>query len=260
MRNFLGVSACLLLLLATVPGAIAAPIACPATGTYQDLLNSNAGGGCFITVGGGVSLLFSNFTFTPAGVGTPTAAQVGYFLDDPGTAVGGGPIWGFEFNPGLAVTGTVATPNVIQDILLTYLVVPVGTTIVSDHLLENAAATGAGVGQVTENIMFCLPSDPNNTSGTCRLFPPLLVTTAGPPGLHNDAFFAPWSSLTVSKDISASSGTAGSTATISQVRDAFDIVVVVPEPATYGLVSVAFLLFGSFARRNRAKGSTRTSV
>jgi len=249
MRNFFGLSGCLLLLLVIVPGAIADPIACPTTGTYQDLLNSNPGGGCFISVGSGVSLMFSNFTFTPAGTGTPTAAQVGYFLDDPGMAVGGGPIWGFEFNPGLAVTGTAATPNVIQDILLTYTLVPVGTTIVSTHLLANAAATGAGVAQVTENQMFCIASDPNNTSGTCRIFPPLLVTTAGPPGLHNDAFFPPWTSIAISKDISASSGTAGSTATISQVRDSVDLV---PEPATYGLFGVGFLIVGYFVRRNRA--------
>src|SRR5260370_13215824 len=74
MRNFSGLSAYLLVSLAAVCGAIAAPIPCLTTGTYQDLLNSNAGGGCTISVGAGASLIFSNFTFTPAGVGTPAAS------------------------------------------------------------------------------------------------------------------------------------------------------------------------------------------
>jgi hypothetical protein len=255
MHNFFGLSARLLLSLAAVGGAIADttadPIACPTTGTYQDLLNTDAGGGCTINAGGGRSLTFSNFTFTPAGVGTPNASGVGYTLDDPGVGIGGVPIFGFEFNPGLAVIGTAANSNAIQDILLTYTVVPMGTTITSDHLLENAAATGAGLGQVSEDLTFCIASDPNNTSGVCRVFPgnPLLVTTAG--SLHQEVTFGPWTSMTVSKDINASSGAVGGTATISQVRDAVDLNVV-PEPTTYGLVSVGLLALGYLARRRRA--------
>jgi hypothetical protein len=254
MQKFLCMFTFLVVFLAAVQVAAAAPIPCPTTGTYQDLLNSNAGGGCTISAGSGKTLIFSNFAFTPAGVGTPSASGMGYALDDPGMGVGGQQIFGFEFNPGLAVTGTTANSNAIQDILLTYLVVPVGTTITSAHLLENAAVTGSGVGQVSEVLQFCIASDPNNTSGTCRVFGgnPLLVTTAGPPGLTNVANFGQWTSLTVSKDINASSGTVGSTATISQVRDAVDIFVPTPEPATYGLVSVCLLAFGYFARRSRA--------
>ena len=254
MQKFLCLFTFLLVFLAAVQIATATPIPCPTTGTFQDLLNSNAGGGCTISAGPGRSLIFSDFVFTPAGVGTPNASGVGYTLDDPGMGVGGVPIFGFEFNPGLAVTGTAANPNAIQDILLNYLVVPVGTAITSAHLLENAAATGTGVGQVSEDLQFCIASDPNNSSGTCRVFGgnPLLVTTAGPPGLQNVANFGQWTSMTVSKDINASSGTAGSTATISQVRDAVDIFIPTPEPTTYGLVSVCLLAFGYFARRSRA--------
>ena len=242
----------LLLCLAGVRGAMADtvpdPVPCPTTGTYQTLLNTDAGGGCTISLGGGASLTFSDFTFTPAGVGTPNAAAVGYTLDDPGTGVGGAQIFGFEFNPGLSVIGTPANPNAIQDILLTYLVVPTGTAIVSDHLLQNATATGGGLAQTSEDLMFCIASDPNNTSGTCRVFPQLLVSTAGSSNV--EANFGQWTSMTVSKDISAASGVVGGTATISQVRNAVDVV---PEPATYPLVSIGLLTIGYFSRRRSVR-------
>jgi hypothetical protein len=58
--------------------------------------------------------------------------------------------------------------------------------------------------------------------------------------------------MTVLKDITASAGTAGGTATISNVRDAVDLSVV-PEPTTYGLLSVGLLAIGYFSRRRRVR-------
>jgi hypothetical protein len=235
---------------AAIPG-IAAPIACPTTGTYQTLLNTNAGGGCTISPAAGELLTFSNFVFTPSGVGEPTAAQVPYTLDDPGTAPGGQSTFGFVFSPGLAVIGSSGMPNEVQDIVLSYLVVPTGTSIISDHLAQTATASGAGVGKSTENLMFCIASDPNNTSGTCRSFPgnPLTVTTGG--SSRNDVSFGQWTSMTATSDINASSVAFGGLATISQVEEAVDVVgaAVVPEPSSYSLVGLAIIAFAICLRR-----------
>ncbi|MBV8357953.1 MAG: hypothetical protein JO189_08460 [Deltaproteobacteria bacterium] len=240
IRNFLGLPTWLLLSIAAVPGAIAAPIACPTTGTYQDLLNSNAGGGCTLSVGGGASLTFLDFAYTPSGVDTPTAAGMSYALDNPGVDQGV-PIFGFEFRPGLSVTGTA-----VQTIALSYLVVPSGTAITSAHLAQTATASGGGVGQVSENLMFCIAGDPNNTSGMCRTFGgnPLTVSTSG--SSSDVANFGAWTSMTVAKTIMASSGSAGGTAAITQVRDSVDLVT--PEPTAYGLLGMGLLVAGYFAR------------
>jgi MYXO-CTERM domain-containing protein len=55
--------------------------------------------------------------------------------------------------------------------------------------------------------------------------------------------------MMVSKDISASSGAVGGTATISQVRDGVDLSA--PEPITDGFVGIALIGFGYLARRRR---------
>jgi hypothetical protein len=231
-----------LAMLAAIP-AMAGPIACPATGTYQTLLNTNAAGGCTISPATGGVLTFSNFTYTPSGAGTPTAGQVPYTLDDPGTAPGGQSTFGFVFDPGLGVTGSAGTPNEVEDIGMSYLVTPTGAAIVSDHLVQTATSTGAGVGKTTQNLMFCIASDPNNTSGTCRTFPQLTVITGG--ASRDDASFGQWTSMTVTTDINASSGAVGGMATITQVEAAVDAV---PEPATYGMVGLAMLALGCFTR------------
>jgi PEP-CTERM motif len=250
-RNLVCLSTGLLFFLAAFQGAMADPVPCAVSGTYQTLLNTDAGGGCTISVGSGVSLTFSDFTFAPSGTGAPSAGGVTYSLDDPGVGIVGQPIFGFEFHPDLAVTGTSANPTPSQDIMLSYLVVPTGTAIDSVDLLENATATGAAVGEVSEGLHFCIASDPNNTSGTCRVFPhPVEVSTST--SLQDHVTFGRWTSMMVSKDITASSNAVGASANIMQVRDAVDLTVV-PEPTTYGLVTIGLLTIGYFRRRRSTR-------
>jgi hypothetical protein len=223
--------------------------ACPTSGTYSTLISFNPGG-CSINVGGGASLTFSNFTFVPTGSGTPT--DMGYMLDNPVIDMGEQD-WGFDFNPGLAVLGTSIMPSVSQDILITYKVVAMGTAIISDHLMTNAAAAGGGLGEVTETLTFCTALDVDPTLGTCHEFGgnPLTVTTINPPSsLFNVAHFGPWTSMTVTKDMIVSSGMAGGFATMSQVRDSLDVV---PEPGTWALLALGGLLIGISRFRSRTQ-------
>src|SRR5215470_6278500 len=95
-KKFMLIAAALALLSAWP--VTAAPIPCPALGTYATLIGlSGAGNGCLIN-----GLLFNNFTFAPSATGTgitPTATQVSYVLDDPALALNGDSVYGFDFNP-----------------------------------------------------------------------------------------------------------------------------------------------------------------
>jgi hypothetical protein len=242
----------LLSCLASVRDMKASPVACPTTGTVQDLINTDAAGGCTISVAGGATLTFSGFAYTPSGTGTPGASGVTYTLDAPGTGIASQPIFGFELDPNLSVTGTVAAPTSSQSILLSYLVVPTATFVNSIDLLETATTTGTGQGVVTDGVQFCLASDPSNTSGTCRTFgttPEVNTST----GTQDHVTFGNWTSMLVSQQIAASTTSAGSTATISDVREAVDLSAVVPEPTTYASVGIGLLALGYARLRRRGR-------
>jgi hypothetical protein len=242
-RNLFSLSTGLLLSLAA-QCAIADtvdPAPCSMTGTYQDLINTDATGGCTVSVGGGVSLTFSNFAYIPGGTDPPLASAVGYtLLDGQITNPMGDPLYGFDFNPALPTASAVT-----QDEDLEYTVVPTGATITSAELATNASG---GIGMVTEDLAFCLASDPDPTLGNCgRSFPQIAVGNQSGQSLQQDVTFGQWTSMTVNKDISCIE-----CGDISFVRDAFDLTTTVPEPTTYGLVCIGLLTIGYFSRRRRS--------
>jgi hypothetical protein len=99
--------------------------------------------------------------------------------------------------------------------------------------------------------MFCIATDANNMSGTCRTFtPPLQVTTGPPPALEDNRTFGQWTSMMVDKEITLSTGAGGGTASITNVRDAVDVT---PEPSLYGLLSVGILAICYFSRHRLAR-------
>ena len=206
----------------------AAPL-CSTFTNYAGLVGAGAGG-CEIN-----GLLFSNFGFASSatGVGTvPTATQMSFLIDDPGTSTGTGQlIYGFEFNPNLSIIGIGSA-----DIQIQYDITAPSATITSLHLLETAAVSAGSTATVVEG--------PNcgtvTLGGPCvpGFLPSLVVTPSAP---HQDLLgIGPYISMHVFKDMNVISTTTNGFAVISNVRDAVDLSV----PATVPEVSTCFLLGG----------------
>ena len=223
---------------------IGAPIACPASGTYATLIAlSGPGDGCVIN-----GLLFNNFGLTPTASGTgavPTASQVAYNVDDPGTGTGTGElIYGFEFNPDLSVIG-VGT----EDTLLNYTIIATAPIISSIHLLETAVASGTAAATTAEG------PDRGCTSvnSGCTFLPIVQSTLAAP---HQDLLgIGPFTELDVSKDINVTSLETAGIAAISQVRDSVNLTTAAttPEPTSYVYLLAGLGLIALGRKRWRSK-------
>ena len=220
------------MLIGIVPNVVATPVPCPTTGTVATLIVlSGIGDGCLIN-----GLVFNNFTFTPSATGTgvvPTAAQVAYTLDNPGTSTGTGQlIYGFEFNPNLSVVGIGS-----EDTLLNYTIIAPSAIIASTHLLENSVTLGGTAATVAEG-----PDRGCTGVGTGCVFLPTLTVSSGAP--HQDLLgIGPFTELDVFKDINVTSTSASGVAAISQVRDSVDLTTntTIPEPTTYLMIGSALV-------------------
>ncbi len=208
-----------------------------APATYSQLVSLGATG-CQLG-----DLTFSNFAFASSATGTgttPTANQMSFIIDGPTTATSTGQeVWGFEFDPNLAVLG-IGT----EDILIEYDITAPTAEITTDHLLENVLAIGAATGVVAEG-----PDCGKTTlGGPCAFLPTLSVTPSSP---HQDILgIGPYISLHVITDMSVISDSASGLAIISDVRNAVDPV---PEPATLPVMLGAGLVLVGFLRRSQRK-------
>jgi hypothetical protein len=210
---------------------------CP-TGAYTAYLVS----GFSCTSG---NLTFSAFGFSMASANA-TALTDANITVTPQTTTGNE---GFLFNSGWNVASSAGI-SAFQDNILTFTVTgPVSSL----TLMFDGAVTGTGLSHVTEQ--YCIDGPlagcPGGNSGQIVVTNPNIP---GPPSsipFSSVLFFAPATSVSVSKDINATSGTNG-TATIGAVTNTFvngSVTSGVPEPFSFVLLGSGLLGIGLLRKR-----------
>jgi hypothetical protein len=180
------------------------------------------------------NLTFSAFGYTssanPAGIALPASG----LTVTPVTTTGNE---GFQLAGGWNVGTQAAGLDSFQDSVVS---LTVSSSSITDlHLFFNGSFTGTGSASVVESycLNHVLAGCPGGSSGS-------LSITNPPPSFNAVVFFAPVTSVSVSKDIHVDSGTNG-TASISQVINSFSS----PEPLSFVFLGSGLLGLGLLRKK-----------
>jgi hypothetical protein len=182
------------------------------------------------------NLTFSAFGYSASGNPSNLAVPATAITVTPQTMTNNE---GFQFQAGWSVGSQGTSPNT-EDSLITFTV----TGYITDlHLSFNGSFTGTGRTNVTEN--YCLNGSGSiaNCSGPGQSSGQIQVTNPGN-NFNAAVFFAPVTSIAVSKDILVDSGSNG-TAAISFVINTFSS----PEPLSFVLLGSGLLGLGLLRKR-----------
>ena len=214
--------------------ASAAPITCAASGSFANLMATNAAGGCYVD-----NQLFSNFTYLSSasgpGVSRVTANNFSY-----STIANAPDAVGFHFDFLLT-----ALPGTSGNISIGWLVT--GQNIVSNHLLLNATATGTGVAIAQTSVCTGGPvaGCPVGSLHQLDAYKGFIGTD-----LEDAEFFSPVQVLGVSTNISVVAGP-GASATVTGLTQTIDPPASLPEPASLAMTGGALVSL-VFIRRRRS--------
>jgi hypothetical protein len=190
-------------------------------------------------LGGGFTCTTGNLTFSAFGYSSSA--------NPPGNAIPASGLTvtpqtqdsneGFQFAGGWNVGTQAGGAASFQDSVVSFTVT---SSVITDlHLFFNGSFTGTGTAFVTESycLNHVLAGCPGGSSGS-------ISVTNPPPSFNAVVFFAPVTSVSVSKDIHVDSGTNG-TASISQVINTFSS----PEPLSFVLLGSGLLGLGLLRKR-----------
>jgi len=209
--------------------------ACTATnlGNYVDSMyggTASSSFSCSVT-SDGVTLDFSNFTYTPGGSTQIAADDIGVSA----VTTPDGP--GLNFDPAASISSGT------EDVEIGFTVTAEGGADLSDIYIDLANVLTTGTGTVTYDEEFC-----GGMENECSLYVEAPATDdVNSVNLSNTAIGGPVTSLTITKDVLLSAGTAGTASTTGFLNEYSTV----PEPRGVSMLLGLGLLAGFVVFKRR---------